>query len=65
MIEIFGRKLVIIEGDTVNNCGKCALKDFCYPYGYPMPCKDSKGNVNRHFEVYKEDKKSEMKIAME
>ena len=55
MIEIFGRRLLIVEGDTSNNCKKCALKDFCYPYKYPMPCKNANGEVNRHFEYYREN----------
>ena len=55
MIEIFGRRLTIVEGDNSNNCQKCALKDFCYPYKYPMPCKNANGEVNRHFEYYREN----------
>ena len=54
VIEIFGRRLKIVENDGLNNCQKCAIKDFCYPHGYPMPCKDAKGNSNRHFEIVKE-----------
>ena len=50
-MEIFGRKLKIVENDNSNNCVKCALKDFCYPKDYPMPCKDANGNHNRHFEI--------------
>lgn len=53
MIEIFGRKLEIVENDNSNNCKQCALKDFCYPHGYPYPCKDSKGNINRYFKIVK------------
>lgn len=49
IIEIFGRKLKIVENDTSNNCKECALNDFCYPRDYPYPCKDSNGNINRHF----------------
>ena len=56
IIEIFGRRLKIVENDNTNNCQQCALKDFCFPHGYPYPCKDTKGNVNRHFEVVKEVK---------
>ena len=52
MIEIFGRKLIIVE-DNEKGCGKCVLKDFCFPREYPMPCKDSNGDVNRHFEYPK------------
>ena len=52
MIEIFGMCLTIVE-DNGGNCNKCALKGFCYPREYPMPCKDANGNVNRHFEVVK------------
>ena len=48
-IEIFGRKLKIVENDNSNNCKECALNDFCFPYKYPYPCRDSKGNINRHF----------------
>lgn len=47
VIEIFGRKLTIVE-DNTNTCKKCALSDIC-PFG-PMPCKDASGNVNRRFE---------------
>lgn len=54
VVEIFGRKLQIVENDATNKCGRCALADFCYPRSYPMPCKDANGNVNRHFEVVKE-----------
>lgn len=54
MIEIFGRRLMIVENDNSNNCQKCALKDFCYPYTYPMPCKNYNGEINRHFEYYRE-----------
>lgn len=50
MIEIFGMKLKIVQGE---NCTKCALKSFCYPRDYPLPCKDSNGNVNRYFELIK------------
>ena len=53
VIEIFGRKLKIVE-DNSRNCTKCALKDFCYPYGYPMPCKAADGSYNRRFELVKE-----------
>ena len=49
IIEIFGRKLKIVENDNSNNCKECALDDFCYPKDYPPPCKDSNGNINRHF----------------
>ena len=50
IIEIFGRKLKIVENDNnSNNCKECALNDFCFPYKYPYPCRDSKGNINRHF----------------
>lgn len=51
IIEIFGRKLTIVE-DNTNTCKKCALSDIC-PLGL-MPCKDSRGNVNRRFEQVKE-----------
>lgn len=51
MIEIFGRKLTIVE-DNTNTCKKCALSDIC-PLGL-MPCKDACGNVNRRFEEVKE-----------
>lgn len=51
MIEIFGRKLIIVE-DGSNTCKKCALSDIC-PFGL-MPCKDVRGNVNRRFEKVKE-----------
>lgn len=53
MIEIFGRKLVIVENDNSNNCQKCALKNIC-PFGL-MPCKNANGEVNRHFEYYREN----------
>lgn len=51
MIEIFGRKLTIVE-DNSNTCKRCALADIC-----PMellPCKDANDNVNRRFEKVKE-----------
>lgn len=51
VIEIFGRKLIIVE-DNTNTCKKCALADIC-PFGL-MPCKDAGGNVNRRFEKVKE-----------
>lgn len=51
MIEIFGRKLTIVE-DNTNTCKKCALSEIC-PFGL-MPCKDASGNVNRMFENVKE-----------
>lgn len=51
MIEIFGRKLTIVE-DNTNTCKKCTLADIC-PFGL-MPCKDASGNVNRRFELVKE-----------
>ena len=51
MIEIFGRKLTIVE-DNTNTCKKCALTDIC-PFEL-MPCKDASGNVNRRFEKVKE-----------
>lgn len=54
MIEIFGKKLEIVEGDNSNNCKSCALKEFCYPTNYPYPCKDANGNINRHFREVKE-----------
>ena len=47
IIEIFGRKLTIVE-DNTNTCKKCALADIC-PFEL-MPCKDSNSNVNRRFE---------------
>ena len=53
MIEIFGKKLEIVENDNSNNCTQCTLKDFCYPYKYPYPCRDSKGNINRYFKIVK------------
>jgi Fe-S-cluster-containing hydrogenase component 2 len=52
MIEIFGRKLEIVE-DNSGTCKKCALSDIC-PFGL-IPCKDSEGNVNRRFEKVRED----------
>ena len=51
VIEIFGRRLTIVE-DNTNTCKKCALADIC-PFGL-MPCKDASGNVNRRFEQVKE-----------
>ena len=51
VIEIFGRKLIIVE-DNTNTCKKCALVDIC-PFGL-MPCKDANGNNNRRFEKVKE-----------
>ena len=51
MIEIFGRKLTIVE-DNTNTCKKCALADICSCW--PMPCRDASGNVNRRFEFVKE-----------
>jgi hypothetical protein len=48
VIEIFGLRLKIVQ-DNDKGCSKCALKGFCYPKGYPMPCKDANGNVNRIF----------------
>ena len=50
-MEIFGRKLTIVE-DNSNNCKKCALSDIC-PFGL-LPCKDSEGNTNRRFELIKQ-----------
>jgi Na+-translocating ferredoxin:NAD+ oxidoreductase RnfC subunit len=50
MIEIFSRKLTIVE-DNTNSCKKCALSDIC-PVEL-MPCKDASGNVNRRFEFVK------------
>lgn len=50
-IEIFGRKLIIVE-DNTNTCMKCALADIC-PMNI-MPCKDANGNYNRRFEKAKE-----------
>lgn len=50
MIEIFGRKLTIVE-DNTNTCKKCALADIC-PFNL-MPCKDAQGNINRRFERVK------------
>lgn len=47
MIEIFGRKLEIVE-DNSGTCKRCALSDIC-PFSL-MPCKDSEGNINRRFE---------------
>lgn len=29
MIEIFGRRLTVVENDNSNNCKKCALNDDC------------------------------------
>lgn len=52
MIEIFGRKLEIVE-DNSGICKKCALSDIC-PFG-SMPCKDSEGNVNRRFERVRDE----------
>ncbi len=51
IIEIFGRKLTIVE-DNTNTCKKYALADIC-PFG-SMPCKDANGSVNRRFEKVKE-----------
>jgi Na+-translocating ferredoxin:NAD+ oxidoreductase RnfC subunit len=51
VIEIFGRKLTIVE-DNTNTCKKCALSDIC-PFKL-MPCKDANSNVNRRFEKIKE-----------
>lgn len=53
IVEIFGRKLEIVENNE-NGCTNCALKDFCFPREYPMPCKDSNGNTNRVFKQVKE-----------
>ena len=50
MIEIFGRKLTIVE-DNAYNCNECALVDIC-PFGL-MPCADASGNINRRFEKVK------------
>ena len=50
VIEIFGRKLTIVE-DNTNTCKKCALADIC-PFGL-MPCKDASGKINRRFEQVK------------
>ena len=50
VIEIFGRKLTIVE-DNSNTCKRCALVDIC-PFGL-MPCKDASSNVNRRFEKVK------------
>ena len=50
-IEIFGRKLTIVE-DNSHTCKKCAIVDIC-PMGL-LPCKDGDGNVNRRFEKAKE-----------
>ena len=50
MIEIFGRKLTIVEDNTYT-CEKCALFDIC-PLEL-MPCKDARGNINRRFEKVK------------
>lgn len=52
VVEIFGRKLTIVE-DNTNTCKKCALADIC-PFE-SMPCKDAAGNVNRRFEEVKEE----------
>jgi Fe-S-cluster-containing hydrogenase component 2 len=52
IVEIFGRKLEIVE-DESGTCKRCALSDIC-PFGL-MPCKDSKGNVNRRFERVKDE----------
>lgn len=49
-IEIFGRKLKIVE-DNSNTCKKCAISDIC-PMGL-LPCKDANGNINRRFECIK------------
>lgn len=51
VIEIFGRKLTIVE-DNTNTCKKCALADIC-PFGL-MPCKDARSNINRRFEKVKQ-----------
>lgn len=51
VIEIFGRKLTIVE-DNTNTCKKCALIDIC-PFVL-MPCKDASGNVKRRFEQVRE-----------
>ena len=51
IIEIFGRKLTIVE-DNTNTCKKCALAVIC-PMGL-MPCKAANGNVNRRFEFVRE-----------
>lgn len=48
VIELFGLRLKIVQ-DENKGCGKCALKGFCYPTTYPMPCKDANGNTNRIF----------------
>ena len=51
VIEIFGRKLTIVE-DNANTCKKCALADICL--SELMACKDAAGNINRRFEEVKE-----------
>ena len=51
VIEIFGRKLTIVE-DNAYNCNECALSDICLSEF--MICKDAAGNVNRRFEEVKE-----------
>ena len=48
VIELFGLRVKIVQ-DENKGCGKCALKGFCYPSTYTMPCKDANGNTNRIF----------------
>ena len=52
VIEIFGRKLTIVE-DNAFACNECALADVCL--SELMICKDAAGNVNRRFEEVKEE----------
>ena len=52
-IEIFGRKLKIVE-DTGNiTCNHCALNDICDKLlweGADRPCEKANGEMTQHFE---------------
>lgn len=60
MIEIFGKKVEIVENDVSNACNGCALEDICYPWDAKKinyPCMGADGRLHRHFKIVREKKK--------
>ena len=56
-IEIFGRKLVLVEDDTSFCDKRCALftSGICEVSIQWCACEDANHNTNRHFESVKDD----------
>lgn len=68
VIEIFGKRLKIVtdNDDSADYCLKCAIKYTCFNViGAGVICKDSRGRVNRHFELINDKlkEKSNMKTT--